>query len=184
MNVIIRRPKKSDKEEVYSLFETTIQHTFKLEGTGSETKIIKELIDDQKSLINIDFDTNGKEYYFLIAECEGKIAGTICHRPCSDIIKDCADRDTQGMHEIGSVYILPDFQGKGIVKLLLNAMYITLSAREFNEFWLDSGYNIAKNVWQKILGEPNIIMKDYWGKGVDHHLWYRKLSDVSIKYDI
>lgn len=184
MKVIIRRPNKNDREEVHQLFETTIKNTLELEGLVGEEGFIRELSDDQKSLIDIDFNTNGEEYYFLVAQCEGRIAGTICHRPCSDIITDCADRDTKDMHEIGSVYILPDFQGKGIAKLLLNAMYITLSAKGFNEFWLDSGYNIAKNVWQNVLGEPTIKKKDYWGEGIDHHLWYRKLSHVVIEYDI
>lgn len=184
MKVIIRRPNIKDREELHQLFETTIKNTLELEGAVGEEDFIKELSDDQKNLIDTDFDTDGKEYYFLVAEYEGKIAGTICHRPCSDIIKDCADRDIKGMHEIGSVYILPDFQGKGIAKLLLNAMYITLSAKGFDEFWLDSGYDIAKNVWRNVLGEPTIIMKDYWGEGVDHHLWYRKLSDVAIEYNI
>ena len=184
MKVKIRRPNKKDRKEIHQLFETTIKHTLELEGLVGEEGFVKELFNDQKNLIDIDFDTNGKEYYFLVAECEGKIIGTICHRPCSDIIVDCADRDIKGIHEIGSVYILPNFQGKGIAKLLLNAMYTTLIAKGFDEFWLDSGYNIAKKVWQNVLGKPTIIMKNYWGEGIDHHLWNRKLSDIAIEYKV
>ena len=152
MKVLIKRPDISEREEIHSLFEKTIKHTFEAEGAGEEHTLIRELTDDQKELIDLDFETSGKEVYFLVAETGGRIAGTICHRPCSDIILDCSQSKAQGMQEIGSVYILPQFQGGGLCKLLLNAMYITMSAKGFSEFWLDSGYAVARQVWEKLLG--------------------------------
>ena len=181
MQVQIRRPFKNEREEIYSLFEKTIQHTLDAEGAGDETELISMLICDQKNLIDADFDTEGKEVYFLVAECSGKLAGTICHRPCSEIITSCIGEKACGRQEIGSVYILPQYQGKGIAKQLLSFMYKTLASKNIQEFYLDSGYAVAKKVWQKILGEPTLIMKDYWGEGVDHHIWHRKLSDISTE---
>lgn len=176
--------KKQERAEIHALFDCTIRHTFELEDVGEEFELIDELIADQQALIDTDLDTNGEELCFLVARCNQKIVGTICMRPCSDIIQDCADRDTAGMHEIGSIYILPKFQGNGIAKLLLNRMYIALTAKGVDEFWLDSGYDIAKQIWRKILGEPTIIMKDYWAEGVDHHLWFRKIDEVDVEYKV
>ena len=182
MKVIIRRPKIKEKQKIHALFDAVIRHTFELEDVGDEMELVKELIADQQALIDTDFDPNGEQVCFLVAQCGKKIVGTICHRPCSDIILDCANRDATGMQEIGSVYVLPEFQGKGIAKLLLNAMYIMMMGKGFDAFWLDSGYAIAKQVWQRILGNPTVIMKDYWAQGVDHHIWFRKLDEVSIEY--
>jgi len=184
MNIIIQKPEISKREEIHALFGTVIHRTLKLEGVGDDYELTAELIADQQELIDLCFETDGEECFFLTAVHEGKTVGTICRRECSDIIKDCADRDVSGVQEIGSVYILPQFQGKGIARLLLNAMYITLIAQGYDEFWLDSGYEIAKNVWAKVLGPPSIIMKDYWAEGVDHHLWHKKLDEVSIEFDI
>ncbi len=184
MKVLIKRPDIGERKQIHSLFEKTIKHTFEAEGAGEEHSLIRELIDDQKNLIDLDFETGGKEAYFLVAETDDRIAGTICHRPCSDIILDCSQGKAQGMQEIGSVYILPEFQGRGLCKLLLNSMYITMSAKGFSEFWLDSGYAVARQVWEKLLGPPAIKMKDYWAPGAHHHIWLRSLADLPIKFDI
>jgi len=53
-----------------------------------------------------------------------------------------------------------------------------------DEFCLDSGYTIAKQIWTKKLGEPNIVKKDFWGEGYDHFIWYRKLKDIIITFNI
>ena len=179
--IIIRRPKMQERAQIHALFDVVIRHTFELEGVGEEFELIGKLIADQQNLIDLDIDTDGQQCFFLIAQHKGQVVGTICVRPCSDIIRECADRDTSGMLEIGSVYVLPELQGKGIAKLLLNRIYQTLRAKGIDEFWLDSGYDIAKQVWLNILGKPSIIMKDYWAEGVDHHLWFRKLDDVDVE---
>jgi len=184
MNIVIIKPDVSQREEIHALFDTVICHTLRFEGVGDDYELTAELIADQQELIDLCFETDGEECFFLTAVHEDKTVGTICRRECSEIIKDCADRDATGVQEIGSVYILPQFQGKGIAKLLLNAMYITLIAQGYDEFWLDSGYEIAKKVWQKVLGPPTVIMKDYWAEGVDHHLWYKKLDEILIEYNI
>ena len=184
MNVSIKRPIFSEIEEIHSLFEKTIKQTFKSEELDDDHELITELINDQKNLIDLDFKTDGKEVFFLVAETEGRIAGTTCHRPCSEVILECSQGKAKGMQEIGSVYILPEFQGKGLCKLLLNSMYITMKAKGFSEFWLDSGYTIARKVWKKLLGPPTIIMDDYWAPGAHHHLWLRALDDLDIRYDI
>ena len=180
-SIIIRRPKMQERAQIHALFDVVIRHTFELEGVGEEFELIGKLIADQQNLIDLDIDTDGQQCFFLVAQYESQVVGTICVRPCSDIIRECADRDTSGMLEIGSVYVLPELQGKGIAKLLLNRIYQALRTKGIDEFWLDSGYDIAKQVWRNILGEPSIIMKDYWAEGVDHHLWFRKLDDVNTE---
>jgi GNAT superfamily N-acetyltransferase len=180
MDAIIERPKTNERQEIRALFDVVIKHTFALENAVDEVELMDELIADQQDLIDLDFKIDGQDCFFLVARLNGKIVGTICHRPCSDVIIDCAGKQAALMVEIGSMYILPQYQGKGIAKQLLNAMYETLAQKGIDEFWLDSGYTVAKKVWAKVFGEPSIIMKDYWGEGIDHHLWYRKLDEVLL----
>ncbi|KAF0822419.1 Acetyltransferase [Cytobacillus firmus] len=40
------------------------------------------------------------------------------------------------------------------------------------EFCLDSGYRQSQKIWKKKFGEPEYLLKDYWGKGlIAHSLW-------------
>jgi len=121
---------------------------------------------------------------FLIARFKGKIVGVIAFGPCGDIINECSEGKYEDVGEIGTAFVLPGYQNKGIGTLLLNSMYITLISRNIEAFCLDSGYTKAKQVWSKKLGEPNIVMKDYWGEGFDHFIWYRKIEDITITFNI
>jgi len=183
-SIVVRRPISNDRDELHRLFDVTIRRAFEREEAGDALDEIGEQICHKQALIDEDYDTSGADRYFLVATLGSKIVGTVCHGPCSDIIKACADRDVNGLHEIGSMYILPEYQGKGIGKILLNAMYLVLLSKNIEEFCLDSGYDTAKRIWRKLLGAPSLVMKDYWAQGVDHHIWFRKLDEVSVEYKI
>ncbi|QQE73821.1 hypothetical protein KDJ56_18390 [Brevibacillus composti] len=71
-------------------------------------------------------------------------------------------------------------QRRGIGSLLLNLMICPLQARGIGEFCLDSGYKEAQKVWKKRLGEPNYVLRDYWGEGFDHLIWKRSTREVPI----
>lgn len=45
------------------------------------------------------------------------------------------------------------------------------------EFCLDSGYTNAQKVWKKKFGEPDYLLKDYWGEGFDHMIWRGRTND-------
>ena len=71
-------------------------------------------------------------------------------------------------------------QRRGIGSLLLNLMICPLQARGIGEFCPDSGYKEAQKVWKKRLGEPNYVLRDYWGEGFDHLIWKRSTREVPI----
>lgn len=183
-NIIIRRPKLCDQQEINKLFEVTIQDAFDKEGVGDAIDDINEQICHKKTLLDEDLKSNGENRFFLIAVLNGKIVGTISHGLRSKLIAECADRDVSDMQEIASIYILPEFQGQGIAKVLLNAMLLCLLSKGINEFCLDTGYAIARQVWTKLLGTPSVIKKDYWDEGADHCVWFKSVSDISVTFDI
>ena len=86
-NILIRRPNKEERAQIHALFGYTIAHTFEAEGVGDEVELIASLVKDQQELIDPDLDTDGQPCFFLVAQRKAQVVATICHRPCSDIIR-------------------------------------------------------------------------------------------------
>ncbi len=71
---------------------------------------------------------------------------------------------------------MPEYQGKGIGTMLLNAILACLRQKGVSEFCLDSTYKKAQSYWTKKLGQPSVTLKDYWGKGLNYMIWHRNLN--------
>jgi GNAT superfamily N-acetyltransferase len=84
------------------------------------------------------------------------------------------------VYEIGTVFVHPGYQRRGIGSLLFNTMLLTFLNRGIEEFCMDSGYASAQTIWTRKLGDPDYWLKDYWGEGSDHMIWKRKVKDVPI----
>jgi len=69
------------------------------------------------------------------------------------------------------VYINPEFQKKSIGSQLLTKMMIYLKQNEIESFVLDCGYKHSQPFWIKKLGNPTILMKDFYAKGSHHMIW-------------
>jgi GNAT superfamily N-acetyltransferase len=184
INIEIRRPRKRDIEELNQFFSKVIRDTFDKEG-------LSELLDDMKAEINskihylkTDLKSNGENRYFFIALYENEIIGSIEYGAVSELITSCTEGALSNWVEIGTVFVHPDYQRRGIGTLLLNVMLLTLQNRGINEFCLDSGYKNAQKVWKKKFGEPDYLLKDYWGLGSDHMIWKRNTKDLSLFFNL
>ncbi|MBO1625495.1 GNAT family N-acetyltransferase [Bacillus arachidis] len=181
-HVEIRRPIIDDFEELNQLFRTVIIDTFAREGLSELADDIENEIETKKQYLKCDFDSNGKNRYFLIAvdkRCN-KIIGTIEFGPSSKIINSCTDNALKDLNEVGTVFVLPNYQRCGIGNLLLNAIFLTILGKGIKEFCLDSGYTNAQKIWKKRFGEPNFLLKDYWGEAYDHMIWRKYIHDMPI----
>ncbi|MED1741102.1 GNAT family N-acetyltransferase [Bacillus swezeyi] len=181
-NIEIRRPRIDDNEELYQFFCTVIKDTFAREGLAHLFHDIENEIESKKQYLKDDFDSNGKSRYFLIAsdkKCH-KMIGTIEYGPASELIQICTDGELKDLYEVGTVFVHPDYHRRGLGTLLLNVMFLTFLNRGIKEFCLDSGYNSAQKIWKKKFGEPDYLLKDYWGKGQDHMIWRKCTDDMPI----
>jgi GNAT superfamily N-acetyltransferase len=181
-SIEIRRPRIEDIEELNQFFSTTIKDTFAREGLSELLDDIEKEIESKKKYLKCDFNSNGKDRYFLIAvdkKCN-KVIGSIEYGPASELINVCTDRVLKELCEVGTVFVLPEYQRRGIGTLLLNVMFLTLLNRGIKEFCLDSGYTNAQKIWKKRFGEPDYVLKDYWGDGYDHMIWKRCVDDMPI----
>jgi GNAT superfamily N-acetyltransferase len=80
--------------------------------------------------------------------------------------------------EIGTVFVHPDYQNKGIGSMLLNLIFIELKKNNIKEFCLDSGYKNAQKTWINKFGAPEYHLKSYWGQDADHMVWRVSVEDV------
>ncbi|MFD3449027.1 GNAT family N-acetyltransferase [Microbacteriaceae bacterium 4G12] len=169
-------------EELNLFFSITIKDTFAREGLSELLDDIEKEMETKKQYLQCDFDSDGEKRYFLIAvdKNSNKIIGTIEYGPASELINSCTDEVLKGLPEIGTVFVHPDYQRRGIGNLLLNAMFLTLLSKGIIEFCLDSGYKNAQKIWKKKFGEPDYLLKDYWGDGFDHMIWKRCTDDMPI----
>jgi len=180
VKISIRRPNHSDYDSLHELFSDTINAAFKEQGLSNDFAGLYNEIEQKNRLVIEDLDSDGTARFFLVACAGDVIVGTISYGPCGKDIINCSKGVLKDVAEIGSVYVLPSYQGKGVGSLLLNAMLIVLIRNGVADFCLDSGYTRAQQFWRRKLGEPSIVAPDYWGVGSDHMVWHRKLEEMII----
>lgn len=159
------------------VFEEAIPDALDKEGLGSLVEEIKREVEYKKHLLDLSLSQDGSDMLFKIAKLGETVVGTIAFGPCGEDIKKCTGNQLDGVGELGSLYILPDFQGQGIGSALIKAMAGYLYKQGIAEFCLDSGYKRAQKKWLRKFGEPYKVAKDYWGKGNDHMIWLCKVVD-------
>ncbi len=185
MNIEIKRPRIEDSQELNQFFRTVIMDTFAKEGLSEMVDEIENELESKKQNLKCDFDSNGmNRCFFTASEKRGnKMIGTIEYGPASELINNCTDGALSDLYEIGTVFVHPDYQNRGIGRLLLNVMFLTFINKGIKEFCLDSGYANAQKVWTKTFGEPDYLLRDYWGKGSDHMIWRRDTKDMPIVFN-
>ena len=175
-DIIIRRISDKDKAALGLFFETVLRHTYiKEDLMAFESEMLQE-IEVKKGYVKDDLSSDGELRFLLLAELQGHILGTISIGKAgeNDIIREIAPELSQ-LFELGTAFILPEVQQKGIITKLIEVMRLELISRGETRFCLDSGYPTAQKIWTKKFGAPLYHLKDYWGAGSDHMIWEVKL---------
>lgn len=178
-NLIISKPTQADIKAAYRVFEASIPDAYEKEGLGLLKEDIHREIEHKKHLLDASMSSTDSKPYFLLAKHEETVVGTISFAPCSEDIKKCIGNQFDGISELGSLYILPSFQGQGAGSALIHTLLTYLSEQGIEQFCLDSGYKRAQKKWLRKFGEPYKVVKDYWGPGFDHMIWLCKVHDVN-----
>ena len=177
-NIEISRPKFEDTELINEFFEIVIRDTFEKNGISDLINIIVEEIKDKRRCLNQDIESDGNNRYFLIAKEDNRIVGSVEYGPSNELIISCTNGKLKELVEIGTVFVHPDYQNKGIGSRMLNLIFIELEKNRIKEFCLDSGYKSAQKTWINKFGNPEYHLKDYWGEGSDHMVWRISVEDV------
>jgi len=176
-NLSITKFTKDDIKSVYTVFELSIADAFHKEGIEDCEEDIIIQVEEKKKLINSLLDNKESGLYFLVAKVDDNVIGTISFGPCGDAIKNSTNNELNSIGELGSLYILPDYQDKGVGTALINSMIKYIHGLGIKEFCLDSGYSGAQKRWTRKFGKPYKIAKDYWGEEADNMVWLCRVSD-------
>lgn len=174
----ISRPKLEDIEIINMFFEIVIRDTFEKNGISHFIDTIEEEIKDKRKFLNQDIESGGKDRFFLVAKDKEKIVATIEYGPSNDLIDTCTKGELKEVVEIGTVYVHPDYQNKGIGSQMLTSIFFKLQEKGIDEFCFDSGYKTAQKIWINKFGNPQYCLQDYWGSGEHHMVWRLRLKDV------
>lgn len=177
-DIEIRRPQEEDVLPLSQFFSIVVTDTYAREGLSGRVDDIAEEIEVKKKYLKSDLEHEVNGRYFLIALEVDRIVGTIEYGPSNSLIQNMTNGVLSDIVEIGTVFVHPLYQGRGIGSLLLKAMYLTLRSRGIEEFCLDSGYTNAKKIWTRKFGKPNYLIPDHWGVGYDHMIWRVKISEM------
>jgi len=178
INIEISRPKYEDIELINEFFKIVIRDTFERNKISHLKDLMIEEFEDKRRRLNQDLKSNGKNRYFLIAKEGKKIVGSIEYGPSSQLVISCTRGELKELIEVGTVYIHPDYQNKGIGNMMLNLIYIELHKKGIKEICLDSGYKSAQKIWINKFGNPKYNLKDYWGEDNDHMIWKINVQDM------
>ncbi len=155
--------------EVDRLFEVVVADTFAKEGLPDARDFIDEEVAFKKQQLRDYIEK--KDACYLIAIKEETIVGTIWYGQAGELIAEGSNGSISELGELGTVFVLPEYQGQGIGRALINEMLELLTGKGISRCTLDSGYTHAQAVWQHKFGEPAFVMKDQWGEGIHHMIW-------------
>lgn len=125
-----------DIPSVSNLFKVTIADAFEREGLGHLQADIRQEITAKIRKANDSLNPLETDVYFWVARADGIIIGTVSYAPCGEDIRNCTDNRLSAVGELGSLYVLPGNQGKGVGSALIDEVMGFLESGEFpNSAW-------------------------------------------------
>lgn len=178
MKVTVSRPHPSEREEIFALISTVVRDTMIRDGAGDKEAFIVGELERQQNCLDADFHSNGREAYYLRAKTEdGRIVGSIALVPANSVIRANLEIDSVNTPELGNVLVHPDSHGRGVGAAMVRAALLQLRRRKQAEFVLDCGYQVSQGYWKRHFGEPDVYLTDYYGPGIGHMIWKRRVDD-------
>lgn len=166
-----------DIPSVSAVFKLTIADAFEREGLGHLQADIRQEIETKIKMTYAALNPQDTDVYLWVARAGEAVVGTVSYAPCGEDIRDCTDNRLAAVGELGSLYVLPAYQGQGVGSALIEEVLDCLRERGISEFCLDSGYKRAQARWLRKFGTPYTAVQDYWGPDSVHMVWLCSVRD-------
>lgn len=90
-------------------------------------------------------DPDAADWINIVCEKGGKIVGFATYRPCGD-----EDKDSRSVGELVAIYLLPDYWGQGLGKLMLDEVLRHFKAQPVSEvtLWVIEGNHRARRFYE------------------------------------
>lgn len=175
--MVIRKPVSKDLAQLKHLFEKTIQKAFEADGYGDALDEIKREIQIKMKKVEDYLQDGSQTSAYLIAEHKGCVIGAISFGKIGEVTLENVPSDFPSEGELGSMYILPEYQGEGIARQMIEVLLRELHNNGIRYVSFDSGYKPAQEKWRKKFGDPYKIVENYWAEGVDLYIWLIHLEE-------
>lgn len=182
--MLITRLTEADLESAHTLYKIAIADAFNQEGLEELVTIIKEEIAYKMTLLKDSLFNPLSSYRFLVAKQDGMVVAAISFGPCGKETTECTKGALDNVGELGSLYVLPAYQGQGLGSDMISSMLLCIQARGATHFCCDSGYKRAQKRWLNKFGSPYHIAKDYWGPGNDHYIWLVEIASQALDVSV
>ena len=169
-NTIQIRPLRIDDiSHLKNLFEKTISEIFERNNIEDKIELEHEINYKIYKVSKSIFEEESTARFFVV-EKENTIVGIAGFSLINNDIKSNIENN-ENTYELGTVYVLPEFQRKGIGSLLINTILENIKNMGIHEFYLDCGYRTSQSYWIKKFGKPYIIIENKFGTNQDYMIW-------------
>lgn len=175
--ITIRNARLSDAGLACRVFDAAIPEAFEQEGLGHLIEDIADELAKKRKVLQACLGEDSVSCWFLVALHRDNIIGTISYGPCGEDILNCTGNALGNVGELGSLYIMPEYQGQGIGSALIRAAANRMAGQGIRRFSLDSGYRIAQQKWLNKFGKPYAVVPNYWGPESAHMVWLCEVKD-------
>lgn len=176
--VKIEKASIDDRDAINKFFEIVLRHTFEVNAIAELDWILNEEIEDKRLCLEQYYESDGEDRFFLIASMDNKIVSSIEYGLSNKLLNDCTKGELKDMLEVGTVFVHPDYQKRGIGSLMLRSIFDELLSKGIKTICFDSGYKSAQKIWKKKFGEPEYFLKDYWAKDSHHMVWVIDIEEA------
>jgi GNAT superfamily N-acetyltransferase len=169
--------------ETYEVLRLAVNDAFIKDGVDMELykDIIAEEIDSKLARLKDSLSENAVNNIF-IALIEDHVTGVIGYGKLTAPVKTIINTQKTPAPDamIVSTYVSPSFQRQGVGKFLFENLIKELKTQNLQTYALDSGFQVGKSFWVKMLGEPNYILHNYYEHKFDSYVWFGKLEDIRV----
>lgn len=164
----VKTIKYDGSQDVIEFYRSMVKFSF-VQNNIKDPDACKEEIEDKVNKLS-DFEQgNG---LLLLCYLKERLIATISYSKPNELLLELSNKDLSGYHELGTVFIDPEYQGFGFLSYLLEQIKVELKRAGVENICFDCGYDLAQQIWTHKYGNADDIFNDYWSKDSHHMIWY------------
>lgn len=165
-----------DVNQLKGYFKHVISHTFLNNGVDDDEDLNSEI---NKKMTYINRYFNGSDDMFIVAK-DDDVVGIIGFYTPNQMIQELVGDKVDGLKEMGTLYIHPDYQSRGIGSQLITLLTQFMKEQGVDSYCFDCGYKKAMATWTRKFGQPTYFFKDYWDVGDHYAVWIVDIKETFV----